>query len=223
MEADTASHPVDVAAGSAGPGGSLTPVAHRPRGSWWLLVALAACLSLVVGGTVQHAIDQRADARTLYRMQLLDTLARFGAEAQTQISRPVAKRDLSAFQNVADAISADQGINGSGTLQVNMGAGSSAQPTQIAFDATVDSPYASTTLVVWLIQINHQGVSQDQGACVLWSTLMGPTRATTPLSLGGGEYLQPCSRSWWSAKPGFMQPRLGVAGIPESPGPGGVS
>jgi len=223
MEADTASRPVDVDAGSAGPGGSLTPVAHRPRGSWWLLMALAVSLSLVIGGTVQHAFDQRAAARNLYRMQLLDTLARFGAEAQTQISRPVAKRSAFAFQNVADAISADQGINGSGSLQVNLGAGSAAQPTQVAFSATVDSPYASTTLAVWLIQINHQGSSQDQGACVLWSTLLGPSRATTPLSLGGGEQLQPCSRNWWSARPGYMQPRLGVAGIPESPGPGGVS
>lgn len=104
-----------------------------------------------------------------------------------------------------------------------MGAGSAAQPTQIAFAATVDSPYGSTTLAVWVTQINNHGVIQSQGACVMWSTLLGPSRATAPLSMGGGEVLQPCSRSWWSARPGYMQPRLGAAGIPESPGPGGVS
>ena len=38
--------------------------------------------------------------------------------------------------DLADAINADTGVNGSGTLQVNLGAGSAAQPTQIAFAAT---------------------------------------------------------------------------------------
>jgi hypothetical protein len=32
---------------------------------------------------------------------------------------------------------------------VTLGAGSAAQPTQIAFSATVESPYATTTLAIW--------------------------------------------------------------------------
>ena len=61
---------------------------------------------------------------------------------------------------------------GAGTLQVSLGAGSAAPADQIAFSATVASPYASTTFVVWDIHANG-GAAQNQGACVLWSSLLG--------------------------------------------------
>ena len=140
-------------------------------------------------------------------------------EEQHQISMPVAQRSASAFGDLADSINADTGVNGSGTLQVSLGAGSAAQPAQIAFSATVASPYASTTLVVWYISVaSHGGVADNAGVCVLGSTLLGPGRATTPLDLGGGEQLQPCSPQWWSPGPvDATQPRWGLAGIPQSP------
>ena len=78
------------------------------------------------------------------------------------------------------------------------------------------SPYASTTFVVWDIHANG-GAAQNQGACVLWSSLLGAGRATTALDLGGGTELQPCSPSWWAAgRVTPKQPRLGLAGIPRS-------
>ena len=118
----------------------------------------------------------------------------------------------------ADAISADTGVNGSGTLQVTLGAGSTAQPTQIAFSATVDSPYGSTTLAVWYVR-SRSGDASNQGACVLSSTLLGPGRATTQLNLSANEFLAPCPSQFWSAgSAASMQPRLGLAGIPRSPG-----
>ncbi len=178
---------------------------------------LAVCGALVVGGSVQHVIDQRNAARTLYRMQVLSTVSRFLGEEDRQLSTPTAQRSATAFGDLADSISADQGVNGSGTLQVSLGAGSAAPADQIAFSATVASPYASTTFAVWDIHTNG-GAAQNQGACVLWSTLLGPGRATTALDLGAGAQLQPCSPSWWAAGPvNPRQPRLALAGIPRSP------
>jgi hypothetical protein len=198
--------------------GGVPPAATRPRRSWWLLTLLAVCASLVAGASVQHVFDQRAAARDLYGTQLLTTVSRFLDEEDQQIGQPVAKRSAVAFGSLADSISADQGVNGSGTLQVSLGAGSAAQPEQIAFSATVDSPYAATTLAVWDIRVTSQGMAENQGVCVLWSTLLGPGRATSSLGLGGGEGVQPCSPSWWSAGPVTVtQPRLGLAGIPRSP------
>ena len=219
LESEIANPPGKVESGSAGFGGTRPPVATRPRRLWWLVTVLAVCASLILGGSIEHAIDQRNAARSLYQMQVLTTASRFFNEEQRQIVLPVAQRSASAFGDLAESIGADMGVNRSGTLQVSLGAGSAAQPAQIAFSATVASPYASTTLAVWYIRVtSHGGMADNEGACVLWSTLLGPGRATTPLNLGGGEELQPCSPRWWSPGPvNPTQPRLGLAGIPRSP------
>ncbi len=220
MESEIADRPGDVGHGRAGFRGAQPPAATRPRRSWWLLTALAVCISLVLGATAEHAIDQRNAARGLYRTQVLTTVSRFIDEEQSQISLPAAQRSASAFGDLANSVSSDTGVNGSGTLQVSLGAGSAAEPAQIAFSATVASPYASTTLAVWYLRVTgHGGMAENVGACVLWSTLLGPGRATTALNLGGGEQLQPCSPAWWSpGRANVSQPRLGLAGIPQSPG-----
>jgi len=177
---------------------------------------LAVCAALVIGASVQHAVDDRNAASSLYRTQLLTTASRFTDEEQSQISLPAAQRSAAAFGDIADAISADQGVNGLGTLHVSLGAGSSASPAQIAFSATVASPRASTTLVVWYLGTKS---SSNEGACVLWSTLLGPGRATATLNLGGGETMRPCEPQWWpsSRSVTMAQPNLSVAGIPQSP------
>lgn len=196
-----------------------SPVASRPRPRawWWLVTALAVCAALVLGGFVEHVLDQRNAARTLYRMQVTTTVFRFLDEENSQLARPVAQRSAGAFGDLTDAINADLGVNGAGTLQVTLGAGSAAPLHQIAFSATVESPYGSTTFAVWSISLDR-GTSKNQGACVLWSSLLGPGRATTALDLGGGEQLQPCAPSWWSPGPvNANQPRLGLAGILRSP------
>jgi hypothetical protein len=196
-------------------------MAERPAGRGrWLVTALAVCVALVIGGSVTHVLDQRNAARDLYRMQLLTTVSRFTDEEQRQIALPVAQRSASAFGDLASSIGADQGVNGSGTLQVTLGAGSAAQQAQIAFSATVASPYASATLVVWYISVtSHGGIAENQGVCVLGSTLLGRGRATAPLGLGGGEQIAPCSPQWWAPGPvTATQPRLRLAGIPQSPG-----
>jgi hypothetical protein len=220
VESEIAAPTGDVPAGSAGSRDEVRPVGTRPRGprgSWWLVTVLAVGVALVVGGSVQHVFDQRNAARTLYRTQVLTTVSRFLTEADSQFGRPVAQRSAVAFGDLADSISADEGVNGAGTLQVTLGAGSAAPADQIAFSATVTSPYASTTFAVWDIHTNG-GSAQNQGACVLWSSLLGPGRATTALDLGGGAELGPCSPSWWAAGPVTpRQPRLGLAGIPRSP------
>lgn len=178
---------------------------------------LAVGVALVVGGSVQHVFDQRNAARSLYRTQVLTTMSRFLTEADSQFARPHPQRSAVAFGDLAGSISADEGVNGAGTLQVSLGAGSAAPADQIALSATVASPYASTTFVVWDIHASG-GAAQNQGACVLWSSLLGAGRTTTALDLGGGTELQPCSPSWWAAGPVTpKQPRLGLAGIPRSP------
>jgi hypothetical protein len=220
VESEIASRPGNAEPGSAGSRGTLPPAATRPRRSWWVLTMLAGCASLILGASAEHVIDQRNAAPGLYRMQVLTTVSRFIDEEQQQIVLPVAKRSAAAFGELADSIGADTGVNGSGTLQVSLGAGSAAQPAQVAFSATVASPYGSTTLVVWYLRAaGDGGLAENVGACVLWSTLLGPGRATTPLGLGGGEELQPCSPGWWSAGPAdARRPQLGLAGIPKSPG-----
>jgi hypothetical protein len=192
-------------------------VPTRPHGSWWLVTALAVGTAFVLGGFVVHVADQRNAARTLYRAQVLSTASRFLTEEGRQIALPVARRSAPAFGDLADSITADQGVNGAGMLQVSLGAGSAAQPAQIAFSTTVDSPYASTTFVVWYLSANG-GATENQGACVLWSTLLGPGRASTALDLGAGAQLPPCQPQWWSPGPlNASQPRFGLAGIPRSP------
>ena len=219
LESEIANPPENVASGSAGSRGTLPSAATRPR-RLWLVTVLAVCASLIIGGSIEHAIDQRNAARSLYQMQVLTTASRFFNEEQRQIALPVAQRSAPAFDDLAESIGADMGVNRPGTLQVSLGPGSAAQPAQIAFSATVASPYASTTLAVWYIRvISHGGIADNEGACVLWSTLLGQGRATIPLDLGGGEKLQPCSPRWWSPGPvAATQPRLGLAGIPRSPG-----
>jgi len=217
VENETASPVADAGSRSPGVDGAAAAVASRPRGSWWVVTALAVCGALILGAFAEHVRDQHAAAQAQYRMQVLTTVSRFLTEEERQIALPVAQRSAPAFGDLADSISSDEGVNGSGSLQVTLGTGSTAPAGQIAFSGTVDSPYASTTFVVWDLSVNG-GSAQNQGACVLGSSLIGPGRATTALNLGAGAFLQPCETSWWSAGPvNAQQPRLGLAGIPRSP------
>lgn len=148
------------------------------------------------------------------------TQAWHAPSGRRQLTLPVARRSVSAFTDLAGWVTGDEGVNGYGTLKVSLGAGSVAQPTQIDFSVTVESPYASTTVAVWYILVRSQGgEGSDQGACVLSSTLLGPGRAKTDLNLGGGYFVPPCTNDMWSpASAGAMEPHFGVAGIPQSPG-----
>lgn len=198
MESELASPPTKAGSGSGGSRGAVPVAATRPRRPSWLLVVAAVGVSLIVGGSVQHYFDQKNAARDLYRTQVLTTEWRFLDEEGSQVAKPVARRDITAFGDLADAITGDGGVNGNGTLEVSPGAGSVAQPTLIDFSVTVASPYASTTVVVWSSLVRSQGASSsDQGTCVLSSTLLGPGRATADLQLGGGYFEPPCSRRWW--------------------------
>jgi hypothetical protein len=218
VESTVTSQPASAGSETAGFRGAGPGAAARPGGRWWLLAVLAVAASLIVGGTVQHAFDQRRAARALYRMQVLTTEYRFLDAEHSQVALPVGQRSALAFGHLAAQIGKDGGVNGYGTLNVSLGAGSAAQPTQLDFAVTVASPYASTTVAVWSILVTgHGAVSSDAGACVLWSTLLGPGRATTDLQLGGGYFVPPCSPRWWSPGP-IMEPHLGAAGIPQSPG-----
>ena len=151
---------------------------------------------------------------------MLTAASRFLDEERSQIALPVAQRNPGAFGDLADSINADFGVNGNGTLQVTTGTGSAATFTQIAFDVTVSSPYASTTFAVWLVRGTGRGGmnSQNAGACVLSSSLLGSGRATSFLNLGASG-LQPCWPGLWSASSKSpMQPHLAWAGIPQSAG-----
>jgi hypothetical protein len=215
VESEITIPPADAGSGPTSFRGDVPPVATRSRRPWWLLAVGA---SLIVGGSVQHAFDQKNAVRDLYRMQVLTTEWRFLDEESSQVALPVARRNISAFDDLAGWISGDGGVNGCGTLQVTLGAGSVAQSTQIDFSVTVASPYASTTVAVWSILVSSQGaISSSDGACVLSSTLLGPRRATTDLQLGGGYFVPACSPRWWSSG-SAMDPHLGVAGISHSPG-----
>jgi hypothetical protein len=177
---------------------------------------LVALVSLVAGGSIQHAVDQGRAARDLYRIQVLTTVSQFLAEGGRQIALPVARRNVGAFGDLADSIDADLGVNGSGTLQVMVGTGSVAPFTQIAMSATVTSPYAATTFAVWIVRgAGASGMGElNVGACVLSSTLLGPGRATTNLPLGASG-LAPCSRTLWSpTSTDPMLPHLAWAHIP---------
>jgi len=83
--------------------------------------------------SIQHAADHRRAARDLYRVQVLTTVSRFIDEETRQIALPVAQRSAVAFGDLAGSINADLGVNGAGTLNVSLGAGSVAPFTQIAF------------------------------------------------------------------------------------------
>jgi hypothetical protein len=125
--------------------------------------------SLIAGGTVVHAVDQRHAQRVLYDIQVLTTASRFLDEEGSQIALPVAQRNAGALGDLADSINADLGVNGEGTLQVTTGTGSAATFTQIAFEVTVSSPYASTAFVVWFVRGAGMN-SQNEGSCVLSSS-----------------------------------------------------
>jgi hypothetical protein len=182
---------------------------------WWWLGALLVVASLIVGGTVAHTVDQRHAQRVLYDTQVLTTASRVLHEERSQIALPVAQRNAGAFDDLADSIDADLGVNGAGTLEVTSGTGSAAPFTQIAFEVTVSSPYASTTFAEWVVRGAGRGGmnSQNAGACVLSSSLLGSGRATSFLDLGASG-LQPCWPQLWSASSkNPMQPHLARAGI----------
>jgi hypothetical protein len=201
--------------GTPGPG-PVSAAGGRPAGRpWWLLAVLAAVVALVVGAVADHILDQRSAAVSLYRAQINTTLARFGLEADRQLGRPVSQRSASAFGDLGDSIGQDSGVNGSGDLSVEFGTGSVQPAGQIAFAVTVSSSHAATTLVVWDIRTNG---SVNQGVCALSSTLAGSGRVTQDVQLGGSQYLQPCESRWWTPGPvDGTQPRLSLAGIPNSP------
>lgn len=69
-------------------------------------------------------------------------------EENRQIALPIARRSAAAFGSLGDNIGNDLGINGENTLNVEAGTGSTAPLTQVAFEVTVSSPYASTTFVL---------------------------------------------------------------------------
>jgi hypothetical protein len=207
--------------GAIRPPGSLPPVSltHMMRGWWWLALLVVAA-SLVAGGTVQHAFDQRRAARTFYDIQVLTTASRVIGEEQQQIGRPVAQRSAAAFGDLADSINSDLGVNGGGTLDVMVGTGSAATFTQIAFEVTVQSPYASTTFVVWFVRGAGPGgmSSSDIGTCLLSTSLEGPGAASGYLNLGASG-LQPCTRDLWSAHQKTpLAPDLALTGIPQPAG-----
>jgi hypothetical protein len=204
----------------AGPDTSaLTAAAGGSRRWWWpwlVAVALAAVTGGAVGAVAEHAVDQGQASRDQYRAQVRTTIWRvLGAEGQL-IAEPAAKRDASGLDDLADSISSDPGVDGSGTLTVRMGAGSAAQPDQVIFTVTVSSPYGATAFAVWYL--TPQGrASSEEGACVLSSTLLGTGRATRDLQFGGGLFEPPCPSKYWSASADPGQPRFDLAGISHQP------
>jgi len=210
--------PAEAGSGSAGFSGEAAPADTGPRRSWWpwLIAALLASAAFVAGGTVEHAADQANASRDLYRAQVLTTLSRFLGEERQLIAAPAAQRNASVFSDLADSITADQGVNQSGMLTVSAGAGSVGQQEQIVFTVTVASPHGTSAFAVWYLRPAGPS-SSDAGACVLWSTLSGSGRATGNLNLGGSYFEPPCpSRYWTSASTDPTQPHFALAGIHQS-------
>lgn len=176
-------------------------------------MAVAVAAALVAGALAQHAWDQKNAARDLYRSQVLTTEVRFYNAENSQIDLPSQRRSLTALSDLADSITADVGDNGSGTLTVTAGTGAMLA-TQTVLEVTISSPYASTTLVTYSIQV-PANTSPDAGACVLSSTLLGQGSATRDLQLGGGSVVPSCPLPWWSTQ-SASDPHLGQAGIPRS-------
>jgi hypothetical protein len=210
------------ATGSPGSVGSSPAAAGRqPLRLWWPITILAAAAALVAGLLVQRAVDHHRAAITAYRVQVSSTLAQLGTEADRQLARPAAQRSLSALSDLADSISQDAGLRDpglSGTglseldpLIVSVGSGGIDPVGQIAFEVTITTPYAESTIVVWDIRVDG---NSNQGACVLSSSLAGPGPATKDVQLGGNMFLQPCQRKWWAPGPvDGSQPRLGLTPI----------
>jgi hypothetical protein len=198
--------------GPAGPAGA-SPVAGTPRPwrSWRLIAVLAVVASGVAGAVVQHAVDQHKAAVALYRNQISTTISRIFTEEERQIALTTAQRSDPYFDDIADSISQDPGVNDSGNLTVGIVAGSTRPAHQIAQAVSIESPYAVSTVVVWDIRV---GGTSNQGDCVLSSSLAGPGSATADVQLGGNMFLQPCLPSWWAPGPvDGRQPRLGLTPI----------
>jgi len=205
--------PANAASGLQGIAGKVPSTVARRQRPTWTLMALAVAAALIAGALAQHVWDQKNAARDLYRTQVLTTEMRFLAAENHQVALPDQRRSLSALSDLADSITGDQGVNGSGTLNVSTGTGA-ALLKQIVLDVTIASPYASTTLVTYSIQV-PSGTSPDEGACVLSSTLLGQGRASRDLQLGGGYVVPSCPLQWWSSH-SPSDPHLGQAGIPRS-------
>jgi hypothetical protein len=210
---------------SPGPAGSPpeTAAQQRPR-RWWPITIVAVVAALVAGVLAQRTIDHHRAVITTYRVQVESTLARLGSEADRQFARPASQRSLSEIGDLADSIGQDSGLidpglNGSERselepLNVEFGSGSIV-PGQIAFEVTITSPYAESTIALWDIRV--RGTS-NQGVCVLTSSLAGNGRVTEDVQLGGHIFLQPCLSSWWAPGPvDGSQPRLSLANIHEPP------
>jgi hypothetical protein len=208
-------------AAQAGPAGPVTVPggpSRRPRQQhyFWFITVLVALAALVIGGSVQHFFDQRNAKRLFYGTQLTSTEYRFLDEETRQLALPVARRSSGALSDLGDSIDQDGGINPDGTLDVELGTGSAGPLTQIAFEVTVSSLYASTTVVVWAVR-GPDGVNElDQGACLLSSTLVGPGRATADLHFGA-VFVPACTPDLWRASPvSAVKPDLTLAGIPRA-------
>jgi hypothetical protein len=200
--------------------GEHPPAAGRSRPWWspWLIaLVLAALAGGVIGAAVEHARDQDQAAGDQYRAQVLSTLTRFLDAEHQLLGQPAAHRDASVLGDLADSITGDTGINGAGTLSVDVGTGSAAQPHQAIFTVTVGSPHGTTAFAVWFLEPQGPSTSEE-GACVLSSTLLGSGRATRDLVLGGGSAVEgPCPATFWSASSDPAQPRFDLAGIPRQP------
>ena len=206
---------------AAGSGIPLDGRRSAGHGRWWLgtlLAVVGLVVGAVAGGALVHTADQGHAQRTLYDVQVLTTASRLLAAEEAQIALPVAQRSAGSLGDLADAVSADLGVNGAGTLRVTLGSGSSGRFTQIAYEVTVSSPYASTTFAVWVVRgAGPSGMNtRSEGSCLLSSSLLGSGRATSYLDLGSSG-LQPCSPELWSARStNTMQPHLDLAGIPQT-------
>jgi hypothetical protein len=194
--------------GTSGPpaAGSGIPLDVRHsggQGRWRgaLLVAVSLVVGGVIGVGVVHNADQGHAQRVLYDIQVLTTASRVLDEEQAQIALPVAQRNAGSFGDLADSINADLGVNGEGTLRVTAGSGSAGTFTQIAYEVTVSSPYASTTFVVWFVRgAGPSGMdTRNEGTCLLSSSLLGSGRATSYLNLGASG-LEPCWPQLWSKR-----------------------
>lgn len=211
-------NPAETESGSGGSGGGKPSAARADRRArWlWLIAVLIAAAGFAAGGTVEHAADQRQASGDLYRTQVLTTLTQFTNEEHQLIGVPVAQRNASVLSDLADSITADPGVNGAGTLTVSTGSGSAAQPDQIIFTVTVDSPHGTSAFAVWYLTPEGPA-SSDVGACVLWSTLLGSGRATADLNLGGSSFVSPClAQDWSSGSADPDQPHFALAGIHQS-------
>jgi hypothetical protein len=176
-------------------------------------VVLALVAAAVAVAFAQHAVDQHKAAITLYRNQVNTTVSRVFTEEERQLAQPATQRSDRYFSVLADSISKDPGVNGSGNLTVSVVAGSTSPAHQIAYAVSVTSPHGSSTIVVWDIRLPGD---INQGTCLLSSSLLGPGPATRDLELGGNQFLGPCRPGWWAPGPvDGSQPRLGLTPIPK--------